>query len=189
MLEDSADPFADLASLRISQEFAEGLGVKKLLIRVPTRRPDKQAFFRVHPDPAYVLDTMVVELKEDREVFLAMPGIRELIFDEIKPVRLYTVIDRQANVSIWPCKLPGADGKSNPWFDSAIEVAELAKGAWMRLLANQALGCYEALQASGELPDPEWPDKTMGELLKLAFKDRMIDDIDHPVIRRLKGVH
>src|SRR5262245_15819662 len=58
-------PF-DPASLRLSQDFAASLGVKKALLTVPVRKPDKAWFVRVHPDEAYRLQTAVIELKEDR---------------------------------------------------------------------------------------------------------------------------
>jgi hypothetical protein len=63
------DPF-DPASLRISGEMSATLGVKKALLTVPTRKPDKSWFVRVHPDDAYHLSTAVIELKEDRETYL-----------------------------------------------------------------------------------------------------------------------
>ncbi len=43
-------PVFDPASLRLSQNFHESLGVKKALITVPVRKPGKQDFIRVHPD-------------------------------------------------------------------------------------------------------------------------------------------
>ena len=59
-----ADPF-DLNSLRLSQDFASAVGVKKLIMTVPVRKPSKEWFIRTHPDPDYRLPTAVLELKED----------------------------------------------------------------------------------------------------------------------------
>jgi hypothetical protein len=53
----------------LSQDFAD-LGVKKALITVPVRKPDKAWFFRVHPDEDRRLQTYVIELKEERETYL-----------------------------------------------------------------------------------------------------------------------
>ena len=61
-----ADPF-DLASLRLSQDFASAVGVKKLVTTIPVKKPSKEWFVRTHPDPDYRLQTAVLELKEDRE--------------------------------------------------------------------------------------------------------------------------
>ena len=50
------------------------------------------------------------------------------------------------------------------------------------------LGAYEMYRARGDLGDPRWTDKTLDEMLVLAFKgDLLINSIDHPVLRELAG--
>ena len=66
----------DLESLRVSQDFVKDSGVKKLLTTVPVRKPNRQDFVRVHPDSSYVLDTMLLNLKEERETYLVAPSFR-----------------------------------------------------------------------------------------------------------------
>jgi hypothetical protein len=50
------------------------------------------------------------------------------------------------------------------------------------------LGAYEFATALNGLADPTWPDITFNEVLKIAFRDRIIDNPDHPVIKRLRGL-
>jgi hypothetical protein len=69
------DPF-DLDSLRLNQDFAATVGVKKALTTILVRKPDRQWFVRVHPDADYRLETAVLELKEDGETYLIAPGLR-----------------------------------------------------------------------------------------------------------------
>jgi hypothetical protein len=57
------DPF-DLTRFRLDQSFTEMIGVKKLLTTVPVRKPGKQDFIRVHPDPNYRLDVALIVLKD-----------------------------------------------------------------------------------------------------------------------------
>ena len=52
----------------------------------------------------------------------------------------------------------GRLGKHNEWHRSAAEAAELAMKRWLRLTANMSLGAYEVFEATGDLPEPEWPD-------------------------------
>ena len=73
------------------------------------------------------------------------------------------------------------------WWRSAREAAELAIGSWVRLKANTALGAYEISVASGTIPDPQWPALSFHEILKIAFRDFMVDNPDHAVIKRLRG--
>jgi len=88
---------------------------------------------------------------------------------------------------IWPVKLPGPDGRQNDWHRSAAEAAEIAMNSWSRLKANMSLGAYELSTATGNLPDPEWPDLLFPEILKIAFRNHLVDQLDHPLIKRLQG--
>jgi hypothetical protein len=71
------NPF-DPKSLRLDQNFAETVGVKKILNTVPVRKANKQDFVRVHRDEAYrLVPAAIIELKEDREVYLVTPDAPE----------------------------------------------------------------------------------------------------------------
>jgi hypothetical protein len=84
-------------------------------------------------------------------------------------------------------RLPGADGRQLEWHRSAAECAEMAMTRWMRVKANMNLGAYEVFEASGTIPDPEWPDLTLSQMLTIAFKGRLVDNYSHPVLKRLRG--
>jgi hypothetical protein len=182
------DPF-DPAALRLSGDAAAGLGVKRALLTVPVRKPDKSWFVRVHPEPAYALETAVIELKEDRETYLVTPALWPFLAGEatFSPRALFTTINRQGVLFLWPIRLPGPDGKRDEWSRSALEAADLARKGWVRVTANMGLGAYEVFQATGALPDPDWPALPFRELLRVAFRERFIDSADHPVLRRLRG--
>src|SRR5262245_41194598 len=136
------NPF-DPAALRLDQSFAGAVGVKKLLTTVPVRKPNRQDFVRVHPDPANRLTpAAIVELKEEREVYLVTPAMAMELPGELTVATLYTSINRQGVLHLWPVKLPGPDGKHNEWHRSAAEAAELAMRRWVRLTANMSLGAY-----------------------------------------------
>jgi hypothetical protein len=183
------DPFGNLSALRLDQSFADKVGVKKLLTTVPVRKPNRQDFVRVHPDPAFRLTpAAIIELEEEGEVFLVSPDIAEQIPGEFKVVSLFLTINRQGVLHLWKVGLPDADGKYNEWHRSAAEAAERAMERWIRVTSNRALGAYEISEASGNLPEPVWPDVPFGEILKIAFRDRYVDRVDHPLLQRLRGV-
>jgi hypothetical protein len=185
---DAPNPFSP-AELRLSQAFADTVGVKKLLTTVPVRKPNRQDFVRVHPDPAYRLTpAAIIELKEDRETYLVHPAIAQQLPGEFSAATLNTTINRQGVLQIWPVKLPGPDGKHNEWHRSAGEAAERATEQWVRVKSNTSLGAYEIEEASGNLTEPVWPDISFQEILKVAFRDRYVDRVDHPLLQRLKGL-
>ena len=78
------NPF-DPAALKLDQSFADTVGVKKLLTTVPVRKPNRQDFVRVHPDPKYRLTpAAIIEVKEDREFYLVLPGIAQQLPGELR---------------------------------------------------------------------------------------------------------
>lgn len=182
------DPF-DPASLRLTGDFTAASGVKKVLLSVPVRKPDKSWFVRTHPFEEYRIETAVIELKEDRETYLvARPLWPELATEStFSPRALFTAINRQGVVFIWPCRMPGTDGKLDEWSRTALDAANRARDRWVRVQSNMALGAYDVFEACGNLPDPEWPDTPFADLLRVAFNGRYIDTLDHPVLRRLRG--
>jgi hypothetical protein len=184
---DTNDSFPDLAKLRLSQEFLETAGAKKILTTVPVRKPNKQDFVRVHPDAEFREAFAIIELTDDREHYLIMPDIAAALPTEIVTVMLYTTINRQRVVSLWPVRLPASDGRVNEWHRSAQEAAERAMERWIRVVPNMSLGANEIIEAPGKIPDPEWPKYSFHELLQIGFRDRIISSLDHPVLKRLRG--
>jgi hypothetical protein len=181
------NPF-DPASLRLDQNFADTIGVEKLLTTVPVRKPNRQDYVRVHPDKAHRLSpAAIIELKEDREVYLVKPDMAKELPGEITVAALYTAINRQGVLFVWPVRLPGTDGKHNEWHRSAAEAAELAMSKWVRITANMSLGAYEIFEATGELAEPTWPDLPFEEILKIGFRNHIVDGPNHPVVQRLRG--
>ncbi|MGA8958194.1 MAG: hypothetical protein WB503_22605 [Pseudolabrys sp.] len=181
------NPF-DPAALRLDQSFADTVGVKKHLVTVPVRKPNRQDFVRVHSHLEYRLTpAAIIEVKEDREVYLVTPNIARELAGEFTAATLFTTINRQGVLLLWPVKLPGPDGKHNEWHRSAAEAAELAMKGWIRVTANMSVGAYEVFEAIGDLPEPEWPEIPLPEILKIAFSDRIVDRTDHPLVQRLRG--
>ncbi len=182
------NPF-DPSALRLNPSFAETAGVKKLLTTVPVRKPNRQDFVRVHSDPGYRLSpAAIIELKEDREVYLLLPQVASALPGEYAIAEIHTVINRQGVLHLWPVKLPGPDGKQNEWHRSAAEAAARAHTSWVRVGANMSLGAYEIFEAIGDLPDPTWPDLPFADILQIAFRNHLIDRVDHPVVHRLRGL-
>jgi hypothetical protein len=70
-----------------------------------------------------------------------------------------------------------------------MAAAKMAMGVWTRVRANMSLGAYEPFEATGQLSEPEWPDVAFPEILKVAFRDRIVDHrTDHPVLQRRLGL-
>ena len=181
------DPFHP-AALRLSQDFASSVGVKKVLTTVPCRKPNRHEFFRVRPGEDWRLETGVFEDKVNREVYLVKRELLGELMGEVHPICLFLAINRQGDVFLWPAKLPGADGRSNTWNESALAAAQLAEDKWIRLAANMPGGIYDTFEAESKLSEPTWPELSLQDILELCFKNRFIVSVDHPAIQSLRGL-
>lgn len=177
----------DPSKFRLSQNFGATAGVKKLITTIPVRKPGRADFFRVHPNSSHHLETMVLEDKSDNETYLVDPALWDALAGEIVPKVLVTTINRHNDISLWPIRLPGEDGRHDRWNSSALQASDIAKAKWIRLASNMHIGAYDIYEATGNIADPIWPELNMDKILDVAFKDRFIQDMNHPVLRRLRG--
>lgn len=178
----------DFNALRLPQNFSESLGVRKAITRVPVRKPSKTDFFRVRPGDEWSYQTMVLEIKDEGETYIVSQALWGSISELLRPAMLHVAIDRRNNVFLIPIPLPGEDGRRNSWHQSLADIVDVAEDKWVRTSANKFVGAYDAYIAESKLLEPEWPDMTLEEILKIAFRDKVLESVDHPVIRQLRGV-
>jgi hypothetical protein len=175
------------SSLRLSQNFGETLGVKKVLTTVPVGKPSRDRFFRTHVSPDWVYPTWLLENKATSETYIVSEEVVSVLSGLVRPVELYAAIDRQNNVFFIPVPLPGLNGTRNPWHESLLQAVIRARTIWLRITANKDLGGYDIYEATAKLPEPTWPDTTLDQLLEIAFRGRIITDSDHSVVQEKLG--
>jgi hypothetical protein len=178
------DPF-DPETLRIGA--GAEIGIEKVLTAVPVRKPTRNEWVRVHPD--FTVDLFLYERESDmdKESYLVTPEVQHLLASELRPVRLFVAINKRGTVFLWPIKLPGDNDRLRRIAETALQAAEQAKDLWVRVMWSRDLGGYEMYRAKGDLGTPQWPDKTLRDLIEIAFRYNLIDREDHPVIRELAG--
>ena len=104
-------------------------------------------------------------------------------------VMMRTVITRQGTVILWPVRLPDADGGSTNGTNRQRTPPKYAITRWVRIKANMAIRALRPnFRRQSTIPEPTWPDLSFQELLRIAFRDRLVDRLDHPVIKRLRGM-
>jgi hypothetical protein len=181
----------DPAFLGLSQDFAATSGVKRKWDIIKVEKPSKSRVFRVHTDSKFRLKTVLLTLKEDNETYLLLPQLRPVLADS--PLcglfTLFACVSKNGTPFLWPVRMADPDGKWNIWHRSAHEIAEKAMQRWSRLEANKDAGHYVAYYDQ-RLPEhqqlPEWPELTFRDWLELAFKGFTIDNMEHPVLKRLR---
>ena len=182
-----SNPF-DPANLALKGNPADAIGVKRALVRVPVRKPNKQEFIRVHPEADYQVQMAILELKSENEVYAVTPEVAPAIPGETRMVRLTTTINRQGTVFLWPVPLPTPDGRALAWHVTSRDAAGRACSKWVRVVANMSEGAYDIWEAEADIAAPEWPDYAFSKLLEIGFGNgRLIDCEDHPVLQQLLG--
>jgi hypothetical protein len=128
----------------------------------------------------------MIELKEEGESYVVAPDLAPDLTRDAKQFMLVTAINRHGTPFLWPARLPNGS-RQDTWADSALAAVQHAETQWLRVDANMRAGAYDVSIATAPLPEPEWPEETFEFLFVLAFRDRVISSLDHPVIRQLKG--
>jgi hypothetical protein len=181
------DIFSDLEALRLSVEDANRLGSEEILAHVSIRRPTNAEFVRVHPDPTMSIATSVF-VDPERDTYLVLPAVRSILVAGVKAVLLTTAVNQRGVVFLWPLALGDGTGRQNVWHETGRQAAEMAKHEWIKLVADMQAGHYRIFKAQGALPDPVFPAKTLDELLRIAFRNRIVEGADHPVVKQSLGL-
>jgi hypothetical protein len=176
----------DWDSLRVSQDFEAQTGTK-ILTTIPVCKPHRQWFFQTHPSAKWHYPAYTLEDQADRQLYLVDRPLWSSLGGDIVFKTLVATINRQGTFFFWPVKMPDPTGRKDEWGRTAREFARMAMGKWVRVLPNLDLGAYEVSVATAGLPEPVWPDLEFPKLLDIAFRDKIIRDFNHPVLKRLRG--
>lgn len=177
----------DISAMRIPTNYGERFAVKKLLVTVPVKKPNKSTFVRVHDGDDWEFMGFIYEDKVAGETYLLSAEVADVVSESVRAVKLHVGVERRGNPMLIPVPLPGEDGRRNPWHDSLMQAVERAKSKWIRIVANMAAGSYDLLGAQGSLSEPIWPTQTMLELVEIGFRGKIISTLSHPVIKELLG--
>ena len=185
------DPF-DPAQFRAPNTLdGSGDGIRREFTQIRIGKPKKSSFFRSHADPTYRLPVNIIEYDSGmmKEEFLVMPTVTEALVEETKPKLLVLCVDKMGTPFLWLAPRQAEDGfqRTNLWNTSALEALKLSETKWVRMSANMAEGAY-TIHTSSSDSAPDWPDLQLSELIKLGFgEERVIRDMNHPVVKRLLG--
>jgi hypothetical protein len=178
-----------IENLRMDQAELDRPAVKPALLSIPIRKPDRLEFIRVRPGENYRVGPVpFIELRGRGETYLVDPRFRP----ELKPreywiVEIFLATNRLAKLFLWVVKLQSPTGRVSDWYNSQLDCAERAMTDWIQIVADQEAGVYTVVAAEDQLEEPEYPEQSMQDLIRLGFKRRIVDSLDHPVMKQLRG--
>ena len=183
-------PKIDLERVRAKSNQLFDLGIATEYTVIPIRNPKPDEFFRCMPEENYSMDTNILSLKTDNEWYLIDPDILYQIQleSQLKVMTLYVCVTMNSTPFVTCIPQPNELGQINSWHESGHRTMEEAKQFWVRRQADRSNGGYIITKAmNAKLPDPKWPEMTLSEIVDRAFDKFYIDDMDHPVLQRLRG--
>ena len=183
-------PKIDLERVRAKSNQLFDLGVATEYTVIPIRNPKPDEFFRCMPEENYSMDTNILSLKTDNEWYLIDPDILHQIQleSQLKVMPLYVCVTMNSTPFVTCIPQPNELGQINSWHESGHRTMEEAKQFWVRRQADRSNGGYIITKAmNAKLPDPKWPEMTLSEIVDRAFDKFYIDNMDHPVLQRLRG--
>jgi hypothetical protein len=192
---DTPDPddLLNLDNMRRAPTFDPG--IESVPTGVSVRKPAKEEWFRVHPEPEYSIETDMLEhtVEGERTLYIVAAAVISSlrlsgVKFTVKRFRIFTCITRRSSYFLWPQQVPGDPGTpGRSWHVSAFTCADAAKKGWVSMSGDKAGSSYVLSKPLGQIPDPEWADYSFQMLIRLGFRDRTINDDEHPVIKDLKG--
>ena len=119
----------------------------------------------------------------DREIYIVHSDLANgELADDARYAILHLATSSTGRLFWWHVKM-SVNSRRNHWAESALKAVEIAQGKWIRVIpAHEG---YEIREAKARMPEPHWPDMGREEAIQLAFEDRIIDTVEHPVAKRL----
>ena len=169
----------------IAKPYEMPIILKREIVTIPVKRPGDQVFFRIHPTEE--VPVWLLKWHEDSEMYLINPDIISILAEQPKLYILYLGMMLNGNIFLYPIQQKDEGGKWNSWHQSSFAVVTLAKKKWVRAIAQRSINGYTPIIAESNHAEPEWPNKSLNEILSIAFRDKRIDTENHPIVKTLKG--
>ena len=152
-------------------------------------------FFRIRSESEWKFCTYILDLggsSDGEGKYLLNPALYPEVIEKkkLKLVIIHTgIMHGSGEIFLSEIAQPDAEGKDNEFNRTRRIAYTIAETKWVKLQRNDSIGAYDTIFALSELPDPEWPEEpeNMVKAIEIAFKDRFIDDHNHPILKKLRG--
>jgi hypothetical protein len=151
------------------------------------KAPNKNAFFRTHPDFHPIIPIVDLEVGMEKQFFAVTPSMVEPLASigiSVTNHTLYLTMTSTGSVRIVPVRCANSDGEQNEWSRTKELGLRAGMKSWVRLYADQENKCYQVFPAPvGRFADAVWPELSHAKVFRLGFRDkgRLIDSTQHPL--------
>jgi hypothetical protein len=179
----------ELEAFRVDQDFAQHIQTVKKPISIPVGRPHNQEWICFHPNKSWRIVVNLLEDRINRRFYLVARHLFPEVMSDLRPKLLVAyAVRRDSSWGLWPIRVKGERGDLDSYSESLHGILGQYSGQWIRVLTDQPGGVYVPVVTENvEAPVPRWPDGGFQYLFQLAFKNRVINGLDHPILRGLRG--
>jgi hypothetical protein len=171
-------------------------GVETLLTALPHYKiSDADDFVRLHRNddywsPEYCFVNVPIIGQKDKLLHLIDEELAMEHLSSKKIQRFRLALAAKPYDNFFLCHIPSTN-LDNPWNESALKACLLAKTHWLQAESRKAEGIdgYKISYArkNDAFPEPNWPKRTLDDLVMVTFNGRTIDHHDHSALLRLIG--
>jgi hypothetical protein len=155
------DAVLNLDDIRLDQDFDpnEVEEDKSFLV---LKKPPKDDYFRIHPDPAMTMNVGIYEPSDGDEPYLVTNKMVPLFGDLVSRRQVFVGMTGRGVRFLWPAKLPSGDGGGrrggggDKYNRTALKAADKAKTRWVRMFTDQTLKQHRWVYPTEPPPEPDW---------------------------------
>jgi hypothetical protein len=182
-----ADPF-DPMNLGISTDYARAINMQASTKPFELRKPNDQEYVRVSQREDYRITVASISDKQDmNRVYIVAGGL----LDEVKTkypraVHAVQLVLAQALAGaafLWP--VPLAEDRGGKWNSSHRAACDQAKYRWTNMAAGRGEYEIKSVDNPKEIDWNSFP--PMREILRQAASERLIESMDHSLLKKLRG--
>ncbi len=183
----SVDPF-DPMLLGIATDYAAAINAKASTKPFELRAPNEQEFFRTSPQENQHLVVGSITDKQDMGKVYIVSGalLEEVKLKFPKVVRAVDLVLTQilAGASlVWP--VPLAEDRGGKWHSTQRAACAQGRTRWTNKTAGR--GEYDIVTVDNAR-EVDWdPFPPFRDILRQAASERLIDSLDHPLLKKLRG--
>jgi hypothetical protein len=181
------DIFSDLQELD-EMTRTDAVPTKPLLASVPIGKPPKDTFVRCHP--SHIVTLYLYKDEETGESYMLPPSLAEVAQRDqaFRKRDLRLAVTVTGAVFIWETAMRGGEtGANNTWNISMWNAQAAALDNWVRVVSNRQNASYDIMVSESDLGEPAYPEEQFNEILRVAFRNKVIETLDHPILKKLRG--
>jgi hypothetical protein len=142
----------------------------------------------VHPAKEYHLPGILTHYDEDnQELYYVSPDLElpESLEGQTKITDLYAAQTHDGTFFIW-----WVNRSATSWFRAAQKALRTAREGWVRVVSRKGANTYDLYDPENPIPDPDWSKlPPFIEMVEDSFEGRLVNSLEHPLLRKLRGLH